>query len=117
MQITESGGIVFNDEKGNTQYITEEELKQLWNNKCKDRVVESVRSKFLNRSNTGIKKYNCTLEENNRVNYLNHLQEELMDGVAYIEKLLQQKEDITQIIEKTPSDMDLGAKIRKIYGI
>lgn len=116
MQITESGGLVFNDEKGNTQYITEEELKELWNNKCKDGVVESVRSKFLNRSNTGIKKYNCTLDKNNKDNYLNHLQEELMDGVAYIEKLLQQKEDITQIIQDTPSDMDLGFKIRKLYG-
>ena len=57
MQITESGGIVFNDEKGNTQYITEEELKELWNNKCKDSVVESVRNKLLERSNVGVKKY------------------------------------------------------------
>jgi len=115
MQITESGGIVFNDEKGNTQYITEEELKELWNNKCKDRVVESVRSKFLNRSNTGIKKYNCTLEENNKDNYLNHLQEELMDGVAYIEKLLQQKKDIKQIVQDNPNYYDLGLAIKKLY--
>lgn len=81
-----------------------------------DPIVENVRKKLLDRSNVGIKKYGTTLKTNTKDNYLNHLQMELMDGCNYIETLLQQKKDITQIIQDTSSDMELGAKIRKIYG-
>lgn len=52
-----------------------------------DEVVESVRKQFLDRSEVGIKKYGTTLEENNNDDFLQHLKEELMDAVLYIEKL------------------------------
>ena len=52
-----------------------------------DKIVESVVNKFYQRSETGIKKYGTTLEQNDNDDYLNHLQEELMDAVLYIEKL------------------------------
>jgi len=54
-----------------------------------DRYVQSVKDKFEQRSQTGIKKYNTTLERNdlNFLDWLNHLQEELMDATLYIEKL------------------------------
>jgi len=83
---------------------------------CQDIVVESVRKKLLDRSNVGIEKYNTTLDSNNKDNYLNHLQEELMDGANYIEKLLQQKQDITQLIKEYPNDSELGKVIRAVYG-
>lgn len=86
------------------------------NTECQDPVVESVRQKLLDRSNVGIKKYNTTLETNNTDNYLKHAQEEAMDLSNYLEKLMQQKEDITQIVAKYPNNMELGSEIRKIYG-
>lgn len=53
----------------------------------KDKIVLQVISRFDKRSEIGIKKYGKTLEENNTDDFLNHLQEELMDAILYIEKL------------------------------
>lgn len=80
-----------------------------------DKVIENVREKLLTRSQAGIKKYNTTLDQNNSDNYLNHLQQELMDASNYIEKLLMQKEDIIQMIKRYPNDADLGEAIRNKY--
>ena len=48
-------------------------------------------TKYYDRSNKGIKKYGTTLENNSLplMQWLNHLQEELMDATLYIEKLKQ----------------------------
>jgi ribosomal protein S7 len=46
-----------------------------------------VISKFEQRSELGIKKYGTTLEENNTDDFINHLQEELMDAILYLEKI------------------------------
>ena len=58
----------------------------------KDKIVESVLSRFKQRSEAGIKKYNTTLERNdlNALQWLTHLQEELMDATLYIERLKQE---------------------------
>ena len=55
----------------------------------KDSYVQLVKAKFEERSQTGIKKYNTTLEREdlNLQEWLNHLQEELMDATLYIERL------------------------------
>jgi hypothetical protein len=53
----------------------------------KDPIVDSVINQFSKRSEVGIKKYGTTLEENNNDDFLQHLKEELMDAVLYIEKL------------------------------
>lgn len=52
-----------------------------------DSIVESVRNQFLKRSQVGIKKYGTTLQDNNNDDFLEHLKQELMDAVLYIEKL------------------------------
>ena len=54
-----------------------------------DSIVESVLDKFKERSEEGIKKYGVTLdrEDLNGLEWLTHLQEELMDATLYIEKL------------------------------
>ena len=83
---------------------------------CDDKIVESVRQKLLDRSNVGIKKYNTTLEVNNKDNYLKHAQEEAMDLANYLEKLIQQKENIVHLVEGEANDWELGKLIRKIYG-
>ena len=78
-----------------------------------DSIVLSTTEKMLNRSKIGMEKYNTTLQENNKDNYLLHLQEELMDSILYIEKLMKQQEEITTIALDTPNDSELGFKIRK----
>lgn len=55
-----------------------------------DPIVESVVEQLLKRSNEGIVKYGTTLEENDKDDFLQHLKEELMDAVLYIEKLQNQ---------------------------
>lgn len=54
-----------------------------------DTVVESVVTSYKQRSSVGIKKYNQTLDRNDLslLDWLQHLQEELMDATLYIEKL------------------------------
>ena len=56
-----------------------------------DSIVESVVQKFQQRSEIGIKKYGKTLDRNdlNFIEWVNHLQEELMDAILYAEKLKQ----------------------------
>ena len=57
----------------------------------KDEIVESVINEFRARSERGIKKYGTTLQENelSQLEWLKHLQEELMDAVLYLEKVKQ----------------------------
>lgn len=81
-----------------------------------DPIVEAVRAKLLQRSQVGIIKYGTTLESNTKDNYLSHVQMELMDAINYIQALLQQGKDITDIVKSEPNDLELGKKIRKIYG-
>ena len=52
-----------------------------------DPIVTSVMTQLLTRSQLGINKYGTTLEDNNTDDFLQHLKEELMDAVLYIEKL------------------------------
>jgi hypothetical protein len=55
----------------------------------KDSYVQIVKAKFEQRSQTGIKKYNTTLEREDLdlQEWLTHLQEELMDATLYVERL------------------------------
>lgn len=52
-----------------------------------DPIVTSVMTQLLTRSQLGINKYKTTLAENNTDDFLQHLKEELMDAILYIEKL------------------------------
>lgn len=54
-----------------------------------DPYVESVVGKYRKRSEVGIKKYGTTLDRKdlNIDDWLNHLQEELMDATLYIERV------------------------------
>lgn len=58
-----------------------------------DPIILQVVAKMLQRSSTGIEKYGTTLAENNTDDFLLHLQEELLDAAAYIEKLMQQRDN------------------------
>jgi hypothetical protein len=54
-----------------------------------DTIVQDVLKRFNARSLAGIEKYSATLERNDLTGkeWLQHLQDELMDAVLYIEKL------------------------------
>jgi len=54
-----------------------------------DSIVESVLDKFKERSEEGINKYGVTLDRKDLspLEWLIHLQEELMDATLYIERL------------------------------
>ena len=80
----------------------------------KDKIVEQVREKYHQRSEIGIKKYNTTLEQNNRDNYLKHLQEELMDATLYLEKMMSLNEDIKSLCSTHENNEDLGKAVRQL---
>tara|TARA_Y100000385_G_scaffold63436_1_gene62437 strand:+ start:2995 stop:3219 length:225 start_codon:yes stop_codon:yes gene_type:complete len=56
--------------------------------KFRDPVVERVVDKFVGRSDVGYEKYGVTLDKDpsEMLAWLNHLQEELMDAVLYLQK-------------------------------
>lgn len=60
-----------------------------------DTIVRDVLKRFNARSLSGIEKYNTTLERNDLTGkeWLQHLQDELMDAVLYIEKLKTLKDE------------------------
>jgi hypothetical protein len=65
----------------------------------RDPVVERVVDKFVGRSDVGFKKYGITLDNDPQEMFvwLNHLQEELMDAVLYLQKA---KESYTENLQE-----------------
>ena len=67
----------------------------------RDPVVRNVVDKFVERSNTGFKKYGSTLDNERRLKmknlqgYLNDIQEELMDAILYIQTAREEIEEKT----------------------
>ena len=57
----------------------------------RDKIIKQVVDKIKKRSDVGYKKYGVTLYDDNQPldAWLNHIQEELMDAVNYIEKARQ----------------------------
>jgi hypothetical protein len=64
-----------------------------------DPIVQAVVEKFQQRSELGQKKYGTTLDANNApfLDWVNHMQEELMDAILYLEKLKITNSKIHQI--------------------
>lgn len=58
---------------------------------CSDSIVRAVVAKFLQRSALGVTKYGVTLDRGDlgAADWIQHAQEELMDGILYLEKLKQ----------------------------
>ena len=72
----------------------------------RDPVVRRVVDKFVSRSDVGFKKYGITLDKDpsEMFQWLNHLQEELMDAVLYLQKAKETYTDELQ--DKIIEDMD-----------
>ena len=58
-----------------------------------DSIVTSILEKFKARAKFGKKKYDTDLDRKDlsTVEWINHAQEELMDGILYLEKLKQER--------------------------
>lgn len=73
-----------------------------------DPIVLKVLAKYYERSQLGINKYGRTLDRDdlNLTDWLNHLQEELMDATLYIEKLKKeaQKKSIIELMNMDSYD-------------
>jgi hypothetical protein len=54
-------------------------------------------NKFVDRAEIGFTKYNNTLDRKDlsKVEWINHAQEELMDGILYLERLKQELNEQT----------------------
>ena len=79
-----------------------------------DKVIERVVNKFITRSNVGIKKYGKPLDKNLGENFLQHLQEELMDAVNYIETIQYKTERIEDLVKSESNDAELGKRLRQL---
>lgn len=92
---------------------------KIWKKKqMTDKIVQQVIDKFNQRSEVGIKKYGTTLEQNNNDDFLNHLQEELMDAILYIEKLKSIKSNVgkTEILHISDEQIEtIGESYRIFY--
>ena len=57
-----------------------------------DSVVYSILNNFVDRAEMGFTKYNNTLDRKDlsKLEWINHAQEELMDGILYLQKLKQE---------------------------
>ena len=64
----------------------------------KDRIVDNVINQFAIRSKKGVEKYGVTLERNDidLLGWIQHLQEELMDAVLYVERIKDELQNQTQ---------------------
>ena len=81
---------------------------KLMEQQTQDPILLRVLAKYYERSQTGIKKYGRTLDRDdlNFLDWLTHLQEELMDATLYIEKLKNetQKKSIIELMRKDEQD-------------
>lgn len=110
IQVTEvndstfKGTVLVADEKNNVgDNVTY--IKSYFN--FTDQIVSSVINKFKKRSELGIKKYGTTLEDNNTDNFLEHLSEELMDSLLYIQKI--------KDLRKTIEDLQIQLSVNRGY--
>tara|TARA_R100000935_G_scaffold32855_2_gene53379 strand:- start:1061 stop:1324 length:264 start_codon:yes stop_codon:yes gene_type:complete len=77
----------------------------------RDPIVERVVDKFVSRSDVGFAKYGITLKDDpsQMFAWLNHLQEELMDAVLYLQKAKEvhtedMQEDLLMDLEVTDEE-------------
>ena len=74
-----------------TNYMTDFSINPTNNNQylTQDSVVNSVIEQFAKRSNVGVEKYGTTLDRTDltMLDWIQHAQEELMDGILYLEKI------------------------------
>lgn len=84
--------------------------------KPKDAITSAVMEDLKLRADRGLKKYNTTLAQNNKDDFMNHAYEEALDLAQYLKKEMSIIPMLQQIVEQQPNDMLLGEQIRKLFG-
>jgi hypothetical protein len=90
------------DDELETHKFCFSDVPNVWFNFAKtkeDQIVQQVVDSFQQRSKVGIEKYGTTLHENNTDDFLEHLQQELMDATLYIQKLKSIKPSLNDFSE------------------
>lgn len=87
----------------------------------RDPVVEAVVDSFVARSDVGFAKYGKTLrdDKSDLFTWANHLQEELMDAVLYIQRLKEELTDLEQeaMLKRLEVNYELVDVKKDKYGI
>jgi len=81
----------------------------------RDKIIQQVVNKIQKRSDVGFKKYGITLFDDSQPldTWLNHMQEELMDAVNYIEKArMSLREEVEECYIK---DCEVDAELVSAY--
>jgi cytochrome c len=81
-----------------------------------DSITNAVIEDLVSRSKRGIIKYNTTLGKNKHQNMLQHSYEEALDLAQYLKTEITTLNTIQDMVKQYPNDMELGSKIREIYG-
>lgn len=81
----------------------------------KDLITDAVIDDLRSRSARGIAKYNTTLDQNNKDDFMNHLYEELLDAAQYVKKEMSVIPELQNLIQQYPDDIELGRIIRAKY--
>jgi lantibiotic modifying enzyme len=84
--------------------------------KPKDIITSQVMEDLKSRADRGLKKYNTTLHDNNKDDFMNHAYEEALDLAQYLKKEMSIIPILKQTINQYPNDIELGKIIRQIYG-
>ena len=73
--------------------------KELYSYVIKDATVKTVIEAYLKRSNVGLEKYGTSLSKNDLplLEWLKHSQMELMDCVLYLQRAIDELEDLTNV--------------------
>ena len=81
----------------------------------KDSIVNTIINSFINRSEIGQKKYNTTLDRDDLCihDWINHVQEELMDAILYLEKLKKETHKTHKKQHKQTNKLFLDNKFKK----
>ena len=82
----------------------------------KDTITKAVIDDLYSRADRGWVKYNTTLGQNNHQNMLQHAYEEALDLAQYLKKEITTLNTVQDLVKEYSNDMELGKKIRELYG-
>jgi len=114
-QLTDYGFLIIDDEDDEHSFDYSD-VPNVWFNLAKtkkDPIVKAVTDKFKQRSKLGINKYGTTLKDNEKDDFLEHLQQELMDATLYIEKIKEQNSTYYTLLGKYNNLKDHCEKLEK----
>ncbi len=85
----------------------------------KDTIVESVVNRFKERSEVGIAKYGTTMDRKDlsTLEWMIHFREELMDGLLYLERVIQDTKDKELLDTFTGTDSTTTFGINSIINV